>query len=46
MARQLLKSRRFLVDTNHIEAVTQTPGMSSHAQRVRNQSKTLVKNFT
>ena len=34
MARQLLKSRRFLVDTNHIEAVNQ--GMISAAQRARN----------
>ena len=43
MARQLLKSRRFLVDTNHIEAVNQT--QVSAAQRARNQTKTLIKNF-
>jgi tetratricopeptide (TPR) repeat protein len=34
MARQLLKSRRFLVDTNHIEA----PGVGSLAQKARNKS--------
>jgi len=44
MARQLLKSRRFLVDTNHIEAVNQ--GVISVAAKARNQSKTLIKNFT
>jgi hypothetical protein len=44
MARQLLKSRRFLLDTNHIEAVSQ--GVISAAQKARNQSKTLIKNFT
>lgn len=44
MARQVLKSRRFLVDTNHIEAVN-TGGISI-AQKARNKSKTLIKNFT
>lgn len=40
----MLKSRRFLVDTNHIEATNQ--GLISAAQKARNKSKTLVKNFT
>ena len=43
MARQLIKSRRYLVDTNHIEATG--TGVISNAQRVRNQTKTLVKSF-
>jgi len=44
MARQLLKNRRFVLDTNHIEAVGQ--GVISSAQKERNKSKNLIKNFT
>lgn len=44
MARQLLKSRRFVLDTNHIEAVNQ--GVISAAQKARNKSQTLIKTFT
>jgi len=47
MARQLLKSRRFLVDTNSIPIENEAGsgrGVST-AQKARNQSKTLVKNF-
>jgi hypothetical protein len=43
MARQLLKSRRYLVDTNHIEAPS--IGQVSTAYKARNQTKTLVKSF-
>lgn len=44
MARQLLKYRRLVVDTNHIETVGQA-GISI-AQKARNKSKTLIKSFT
>eukprot|EP00347_Sterkiella_histriomuscorum_P018969 403343469 len=44
MARQLLKSRRYVLDTGHIE--TAQTGQISQAQKSRNKSKTLIRNFT
>jgi len=47
MARQLLKSRRFILDTNHIDAGHQSaPHSSANAVKARGKSKTMIRNFT
>lgn len=44
MARQLIKSRRYVLDTGHIEPSNHN--MTSQAQKKKNQTRTLIKNFS